>query len=158
MLPTLRAQERDEHALYAHLLRHDFPDLLGRPMKRMRDDLFRVGRAPRHFHRSFRGKQDATLFFLLRPVVAVLGSARRDPLSHFCLCLVLDDLFQQRFDALDPAQNCLVDSLRRHVHDQCGQEGQEHVEVRTAQIVFASSLGLHQLRVLPASLPHVFEG
>ena len=80
VLPTLRAQERDEHALYAHLLRHDFRDLLGRPMKRMRDYFRRVGRAPRHFHCPFRGKQDATLFFLLRPVVAVLGAARRDPL------------------------------------------------------------------------------
>ena len=153
VLPTLRAQERDEHALYAYLLRHDFSDLLERPMKRMRDYLLRVGRVPRHFHRSFRGEQDATLFLLLRPVVAILCSVRRDPLSQLCLRLVLDDLFQQRFDALDPAQHCLVDSLRRHVHGQCGQEGQEHVEVRTAQIVFASS---HQLRVLLASLPHVF--
>ena len=122
VLHALRAQERDEHALHAHLLRHDFRDLLGRPMKRMRDYFRRVGRAPRHFHCPFRGKQDATLFFLLRPVVAVLGAARCDPLSQFGLCLVLDDLLQQRFDTLDPAQNCLVDSLRRHVHGQCGQE------------------------------------
>ena len=38
VLPALRAQERDEHALYAHLLRHDFRDLLGRPADDDDDD------------------------------------------------------------------------------------------------------------------------
>ena len=103
---------------------------------------------------AFVANRDASLFLLLRLVVTGLRTTRRDPLAHFRQRLVLDDLLQQRFDARDAAQNCLVASLRRHVRGQRGQEGHEHVDLMAAQVVLAPAFDLHQLRVLLASLLH----
>ena len=93
--------------------------------------------------------QIGTLFLLLRPGSSPVGTSVTHSPSSACVW------------CSNPFQSVLTPStlprLGRLLVGQCGQEGQEHVEVRTAQIKLAS-LGLHQLRVLPPSLPHVFDG
>ena len=118
----------------------------------MRNHLRHVRGSPRHLHHAFRGKPKESLLLLLTSIVTVFRATRRYPHAQLGLCLVLEDLLQQRLDAREWPLVCLIPSRRGHVRGKRGEESQRRVNVRVAQIVF-SPFGVHQLRVLLASLP-----
>ena len=93
VLPTLRAQERDEHALYAHLLRHAPPRLVGTAREEDAELLVsgRKGATTLPSSLSWQTGCDPVC-----PAEACRSSPRLGTfVTHspqFCLCLVLDDL------------------------------------------------------------------